>query len=184
VVSNGVALTDSAKLATAITATAAGPRGAAVRRGVLAAALLIALSPATGCAFAVKHPAAAAGIVGGTLAFGTCKLASDNYGACAAVGGGAGAFLGLVAATALWLGGDGHTVLIEDQAQPLPDDGRPIKRRRRAPVAPDAPVPAPEPSPDPASQNPTSQNPAAPSPAPSEPPAPAATPPSPAPDRP
>jgi hypothetical protein len=153
---------------------------------VLAAVLLAALPPATGCAFAVKHPAVTAGIVGGTLALGTCKLASDNYGACFAVGGGAGAFLGVVAAAALWLGGDGHTVLVEDQAQPLPEDGRPIKRHRRAPAAPD-PTPAPpapgtEVSPAPASQNPTSQNPAsgevpAPSPPPAATPSPGANPP-------
>ena len=164
-VSNGVALTDSAKLATTTTAMTAGPRQAAATRAALVAVLLAALAPATGCAFAVKHPAVTAGIVGGTLALGTCKLASDNYGACFAVGGGAGAFLGLVAAGALWLGGDGHTVLVEDQAQPLPEDGRPIVRHRRAAPAPDAPtpaVPAPgtEVSPAPASQNPTSQNPA------------------------
>jgi len=111
------------------------------RAGALLVVALVATLPsAAGCGFAVKHPAITAGVVGGALALGTCKLASDDYGACFAVGGGAGAFLGVVAATALWLGGDGHSVLIEEQAKPLPEDGRPIKRRRHPAVDPDAPT--------------------------------------------
>ena len=92
------------------------------KAGALSALTLVAaLSSAPGCDFAVNHPAVTAGLVGGTLGLATCKLASDNIGTCLAVGGGAGAFLGLVAATALGLGGDGHSVLIEEQAQPLPE---------------------------------------------------------------
>lgn len=126
-------------------------------RGAVALALTAALASGSGCAFAVDHPSAAAGVAGATLGFTTCKLASDSYGSCALVGGGAGAFLALVAATALWLGGDGHTVLVEEQAKPLPDDGRPLKRHRRPDGAPsDAPAsgatsptaPSPEPAPD------------------------------------
>jgi hypothetical protein len=130
-------------------------------RTLVAAALVAALASAPGCAFAVDHPAVTAGIVGGTLGFGTCKLASDSYGTCAVVGGGAGAFLGLVAAAALWLGGDGHSVMIEEQAQPLPDDGRP-RKRRRSPDEPAAPNPA-----DPAApaEAPASPAPASPAPA-------------------
>ena len=111
-------------------------------------ALVAALAaPASGCSFAVDHPAITAGIVGGTLGLATCKLASDDLGACLAVGGGAGAFLGLVAAGALWLGGDGHTAPTEDLAQPLPDDGRPVRRHRRpAPADPAAAPPAAAPS--------------------------------------
>ncbi|MEO7733115.1 MAG: hypothetical protein ABIY55_19285, partial [Kofleriaceae bacterium] len=75
--------------------------GRATMAVLLAAAL--AAAPSSGCAFAVEHPAIAAGVVGGTLGLGTCSLASDNLGACVAVGGGAGAFLGLAAALALWL---------------------------------------------------------------------------------
>lgn len=128
------------------------------KAGALSAfALVAALSPTPACGFAVKHPAVTAGIVGGTLGLATCKLASDDIGACLAVGGGAGAFLSLVAATALWLGGDGHSVLIEEQAQPLPDDGLP-RRRRKPPVDPASPSPA-SPSPSPEAPSPPAPSP-------------------------
>jgi hypothetical protein len=132
---------------------------------LLAAALAV---PSTGCASAVKHPAITAGIVGSTLGFGTCKLASDSYGACLAVGGGAGAFLAVVAATAIWLGGDGNTVMVEEQAQPLPDE----RPRHKRPASPD------EPAVDPAAAPATPATPPA-NPAPANPPAtpPPATPP-------
>jgi hypothetical protein len=143
----------------------------------LLAATLAAL-PATGCESAVRHPAVTAGIVGGTLGFATCKLASDSYPACLGVGAGAGAFLAVVAAAALWLGGDGNTVMVEEQAKPLPD-ARP--RHRRPAAAPDdgtAPAPmvpppaaapaTPSPPADPASAPTT--NPPPPAPAPSSPP--------------
>ena len=145
--------------------------------GLSAITLVAALASAPGCEFAVNHPAVTAGIVGGTLGLATCKLASDNLGACLAVGGGAGAFLGLVAATAIWLGGDGHSVMIEEQAQPLPDDGRP-RRRRKPPVDPAAPEPgqpaanpsSPSPGlPSPSPASPSSLNPSPPSPNPSPP---------------
>jgi len=135
-------------------------------------AALIAVLPASGCGFAVKHPAVTAGIAGGLLGFSTCKLASDDYPSCLGVAGGAGAFLGLVAAGALWLGGDGHTVLIEEQARPLPEDGRPIRHHPR-PVDPEDPAP---PAPVPAI-------PAAPAPEPTIPAPPAPAPTSPAPAR-
>ena len=108
------------------------------RASVLLATALGLVPAGAGCGFAVKHPAVTTGVVGGTLGFATCKLASDDYPACLAVGGGVGAFLGLATAAALWLGGDGHSVLVEEQARPLPDDGRPIKRRRPPPADPDA----------------------------------------------
>jgi hypothetical protein len=116
--------------------------GARRSAGTLTAVTLIAaLASEPGCSFAIKHPAVTAGVVGGTLGLATCKLASDDIGACLAVGGGAGAFLGLVAAAALWLGGDGHSVLIEEQAQPLPEESRPRRRHRPRPVDPDAAQP-------------------------------------------
>ena len=128
------------------------------KAGALSAITLVAtLSSAPGCNFAVNHPAVTAGIVGGTLGLATCRLATDNIGACLAVGGGAGAFLGLVAATALWLGGDGHSVMIEDQAQPLPDDGRP-RRRQNPPVDPATSEPG-QPPASPSSTSPTAPNP-------------------------
>src|SRR4051812_44190857 len=97
-------------------------QGSKATGAAMAAAL--AVLAASGCGFAVKHPAVTAGITGGLLGFGTCKLASDDYPPCLGVAGAAGAFLGLAAAAALWLGGDGHTVLVEEQAKPLPEDGR------------------------------------------------------------
>lgn len=127
-----------------------------LRRSAAVLAAALAVLPLGGCESAVKHPAVTAGIVGGTLGFGTCKLASDNWGACAAVGGAAAGFLALVAATAIWLGGEGHSVAVEEQAQPLPDE-RPRHRRRAAPPGePEAPATAP--------QTPTSPSPAAPAP--------------------
>jgi len=150
--------------------------------GLSVITLVAVLASAPGCEFAVNHPAVTAGIVGGTLGLATCKLASDNIGACLAVGGGAGAFLGLVAATALWLGGDGHSVMIEQQAQPLPDDGRP-RRRRKPPVDPAEPGPPPA-SPSPTAPNSGSPNPDSPNPAPPPPTAPAPSPTAPAPTAP
>lgn len=155
------------------------PTGRAPLAGtVLAVTLAAALPSTTGCGFAVNHPAVTAGVVGGTLGLATCKLASDNLGACLAVGGGAGAFLALFATAALWLGGDGHSVLIEEQAQPLPEDGRPRRRRVTPPVdpatsdpgqAPANPVPAnPAPAP-PAPASPVAASPAPASPAPASP---------------
>lgn len=119
----------------------------------LAAALAL---PATGCATAVKHPAITAGVVGAAFGLGTCKLASDDVGTCLAVGGGAGLGLALVTAAALWLGGDGNTAPVEDQAQPLPEDGHPVHRHHRAPPAPapDAATPAEPVTPPPAPATP------------------------------
>ena len=157
-----------------------------------AAALAIALAaavPSAGCESAIKHPAITAGIVGATMGFTTCKLGSDNLGACLAVGGGAAAFLGLVAATALWLGGEGNpSVIEEEQVQPLPADDAPPRRRRRHPPAPPPAEPAPATQPSaaqpPATPVPTTPAPppaipvpAAPAPAPPAPAAPSPTPP-------
>jgi len=141
-----------------------------VRRTAVAAGLAAAQALAPACDFAVNHPAVTTGLVGGTLGLGTCKLASDDNGACFVAGGAVGAFLGLVAATALWLGGDGHSVLVEEQAQPLPDDGRPVRKARPPaidgepdrPAVPASPAPA---SPAPASPAPASPAPASPAPA-------------------
>lgn len=149
-----------------------------MHRPTAAALLAIALAaglPSAGCESAVKHPAITAGIVGATMGFTTCKLGSDNLGACAAVGGGAAAFLGLVAATALWLGGDGNPSVIEEEpVQPLPADDAPPGRRRHPPAQPAAePAPA---EPAPAPQPPAPQLPAPQPPAPTTPAPPPATP--------
>jgi hypothetical protein len=134
----------------------AGPTRESSPRGLFAAAAIAcALSAAPACGFAVKHPAITAGVVAGSLGFATCKLASDNYAACGLVAGGAGAFLGLVTAAALWLGGDGNSTALDEQAQGLPEDDQPPM-----PVAlPPEPQPANPPSANPPSANPPSANP-------------------------
>jgi hypothetical protein len=129
-----------------------------------AIAATCALSATPACGFAVKHPAVTAGIVAGTLGFTTCKLASDNYAACGVVAGGAGAFLGLVTAAALWLGGDGNSSAIEEQAQPLSEDDQPPLRLPPLPDA-DSPTPPPTGSPvGPSSTSPSSNPPSPPNP--------------------
>lgn len=85
--------------------------------------------PAGGCGFAVRHPAITAGIVGGSLGLSTCELASDDHLACLGVGGGAAAFLGLVAATALFFGETGEDSIL----QPPPDSEPPPRRHKAQP---------------------------------------------------
>lgn len=151
----------------------AGPaRGSSARGALAAAAIACALSAMPACGFAVKHPAITAGVVAGSLGFATCKLASDNYAACGLVAGGAGAFLGLVTAAALWLGGDGNSTALDEQAQPVPEDDQPPM-----PVA----LPPDSPSANPPSANPPSANPPSASPPSASPPSanrPSASPPS------
>lgn len=66
----------------------------------LVAALVVSLS----CNFAVKNPAATAGIVAGSVALTTCELASENHKSCFIAAGAVGAGLWLLASIALWLG--------------------------------------------------------------------------------
>jgi hypothetical protein len=156
------------------------PTNRPTRAGALLALGLAAGLPLAGCESAVKHPAITAGIVGGTLGFTTCKLGSDNNTACLAVTAGTAAFLGLVAAAALWLGGDGSpSVIEEEQVRPLPTDEPPGRRRRlpgqapaeapavpgTAPAAPAAPAPAAPAPATPAAPAPAAPAPAAPAPA-------------------
>ena len=121
-------------------------------------ALIIALSS---CAFAVKHPAASAGIVGATLGFTTCEMGTDfaAHGACGLVGGGAALMLGGAVFLAMLLGGEGNTVLIDPAGAALPD----------APSIDDVPpTPTPvEPAPTPVEPAPAPA-PVAPTPAPSK----------------
>ncbi|HWU91564.1 MAG TPA: hypothetical protein VN253_30060, partial [Kofleriaceae bacterium] len=117
------------------------------RATALVTALALAVS-AGGCGFAVKHPAITAGIVGGSLGLSTCELASSDHESCLEVAGGAAALLGLVAATALWLGETG-----EDSVLQPPPDGAPPPRRRaqhRPAPGPNAGNPANPASPAPA----------------------------------
>jgi len=74
------------------------------------------------CAFAVRQPAITTGIIGAVVAGGTCELTTHNSGggasgdelACGITTGAVGLGLGLVVAAAIWLGGDGHTILVEE----------------------------------------------------------------------
>ena len=67
------------------------------------------------CNFAVKHPAATAGIVAGSVALVTCELASEDHKTCPIAAGAVGLGLALVAAGALWLGS-------EDEPEPTKDE--------------------------------------------------------------
>ena len=114
----------------------------------IAALACASLVMATSCEFAVKHPAVTSGIVGGTLGMATCEMATESrHGTCAIVAGAAGVGLALVVLAAVLLGGEGHTILVEDQAQPIPDDGQP--RHHKPKVLPPSETPPEEPAPPP-----------------------------------
>ena len=92
-------------------------------------AVVLALAAVLGsCTFAVRHPAITSGIVGAVIGGGTCELAIHNTsgasgrsGTCALVGGAAGLGLGLIVAAAIYFGGEGHTILVEEpQPELLP----------------------------------------------------------------
>lgn len=128
----------------------------------LALSLILAL-PASGCTFAVKHPAATSAIVGGTIGLATCQVGTDfdEHGACALVGVGAAAFLGGVVLLAMLVGGEGNIVLnppaepgpelptIEDPELPTIEDPDPAPTPAPIVPAPPAPSPAPDPTPTP-----------------------------------
>jgi hypothetical protein len=146
--------------------TPAGPTRRSSARAVLAAATIAcALSATPACGFAVKHPAITAGVVAGSLGFATCKLASDNYAACGLVAGGAGAFLGLVTAAALWLGGDGNSSALDEQAEPLPEEDQPPLPVALPPDPPTTPSTGSPVGPSPATPPPATPPPATPPPA-------------------
>jgi ABC-type uncharacterized transport system permease subunit len=96
------------------------------------------------CAFAVRHPAITTGVIGAVIAGGTCELAvHDNADgakgdqlACGVATGAVGLGLGLVVAAAIWLGGEGHTILVEE---PIVEPPQPIHTFKHAPP-PDAGV--------------------------------------------
>ena len=127
-----------------------GTRGTSFGVRVVAIALLISLS---GCGFAVKHPAVTAGIVGGTVALGTCELASADQKACFAFSGGAALFLGLVVASAMWLG-----TYEEDEVPAQPQDDPATGSGTEPEPEPDRdldPAPPPATTPPPAAPPPT-----------------------------
>jgi outer membrane biosynthesis protein TonB len=122
----------------------------------LAVLVSVSLLAGSGCAFAVKHPAIATGIVGGVIGLGTCELGTNfdagSQATCAIVGGGAGIGLGAIVALAILLGGDGHTVLQEETPEELPPpiERAPKKQPEPAPEPTPPPAPAPTPEPPPA----------------------------------
>jgi hypothetical protein len=73
--------------------------------------VLLACSGLVSCNFAVKHPAVTAGVVAGTIALGSCELASSDHQSCFAISGGGGLAIGVITAVALWIG-------YEDDATP------------------------------------------------------------------
>jgi hypothetical protein len=111
----------------------------------LALALCISI---TGCAFAVKHPAVTIGGVAGVIGLGSCELATDfdSHGTCAIIGGAAALALGGIVALAVLLGGEGHTVLVEDPPPPLERE-KPTPAPAPAPAPPSAPPPPAPPPP-------------------------------------
>jgi hypothetical protein len=96
------------------------------------------------CAFAVKHPAITTGVIGAVIAGGTCELTTHNDDgasgeelACGITTGAVGLGLGLIVATAIWLGGDGHTILVEE---PMTEPPAPIHSFKPMAVEVDAGV--------------------------------------------
>ncbi|HLL25086.1 MAG TPA: hypothetical protein VK427_23285 [Kofleriaceae bacterium] len=117
----------------------------------LAPLLVLALAvPVTGCAFAVKHPAATAGIVAGSVALTTCELASEDHKNCFIAGGAVGLGLALVAGAAIWLGS-------EDEPAPAAsaDPPAPVDWTRVPDTTPAAPTSAPPTPGTPAAPTPT-----------------------------
>jgi len=122
-----------------------------------AALVAVAALAGSGCGFMVRHPPIAAALVAAPIAWGSCELASTNQGACALVGAGAGAFLAGVTALAILLGGNGHTILIQDPAEttgPLQPDPVPAPPALAPDPVPAAPPPAEPPPPSEPSQQP------------------------------
>jgi hypothetical protein len=111
-----------------------------------AVALLFALC---GCNFAVKHPAVTAGVVAGTVALGTCELASNDDKQCFITSGAVGIGLALVAAGALWLGSEDEEAPTKSSAPPKIDwskvpDTTPTEPTKAPPPPADAGAPAPD----------------------------------------
>lgn len=101
-------------------------------------ALLLSLAVAGGgCKFAVQHPAATIGIVGGTVGLMTCEIGTgfelgdgETQATCGAIAAGAGLALAGIVALAIYFGGEGHTVLVDDGPPP------PIVRDKKPAAAP------------------------------------------------
>jgi hypothetical protein len=111
-------------------------------RRVVALGLALAITISLSCGFAVKHPAATAGIAAGTTAFVTCELASEDHKNCSIAGGAVGLGLALIAAAALWLGS-------EDEPEPTTAEPPPKTDWSKIPdTTPKEPTKAPPPPAD------------------------------------
>lgn len=88
---------------------------------LLSIALVAALVLSLSCNFAVKHPAATAGIVAGSVALTTCELASEDHKNCFIAGGAVGAGLWLLAAVALFLGSEDEPTTTAAEPPPKVD---------------------------------------------------------------
>jgi hypothetical protein len=117
-----------------------------ILRGLTAVALASALTSMT-CGPAVKHPAITAGIVSGVIGFGACEMEGSPTGTCGLIGGGAGVFLGGIAALVLLLFPPGEHQILSGEPEPEQVYGR-RARLLDAGVAPTPPIdaaPAPAP---------------------------------------
>jgi len=112
--------------------------------------------PLAGCNFAVKHPAATAGIVGGGLGLVTCELSTQGRQLeCLEISGAAAALLAGTVLIATWLG-DANAEEEEPPPEPLPTEPRvggttppPPGGLKPPPTTPDpAKPPPPPPIPD------------------------------------
>ena len=129
---------------------------------LIALALLFSATLHLSCKFAVKHPAATAGITAGSLAFATCELASEDIKKCSLAGGAVGLGLALVAGFALWLGSEDEPATtttaepppktdwskIPDTTPKEPTKAPPPPGDAGVPMAPDASAPPPPPPSD------------------------------------
>jgi len=128
------------------------------RRFVL---VLVLLGSLGSCGFAVKHPAITAGIVGGSVALGSCELASADQKSCFAISGSVGVGLAVITAVALWLGyEDADPVPVEPAGDPTnlapapvfvptPDQGPPVTKPSPEPPPADPVLPPPSEPPPP-----------------------------------
>ncbi len=140
----------------------------------LLAALLV-TTPS--CAFAVKHPAIAAGAVAGTVALGTCELAASDHGRCFLTSGAVGVGLAVIASVALWLGSEDEVAPTTSEPAPKIDwekvpDTTPAEPTKAPPPldpAPTPPPPPPTPGPPPTPASPAPPTPTPPPPAPTTP---------------
>jgi hypothetical protein len=87
-------------------------------RGLAALAVATALASTT-CGSAVRHPAITAGIVGGVIGFGACEMEGSPTGTCGLIGGGAGVFLGGIAALVLLMFPPGEHQILSGEPEPM-----------------------------------------------------------------